>query len=538
VAVDDGLTLADLEGLDDDDLLEVVDRLPDVVVARLMASLKSEDAPKPTLSDTANLLGMRQAPYLDLMDERIERALAVADAGGSARLIVETPPRYGKSMRCSVALPVHVLRTRPGWPVVITSYSDDIAVGWGREVRRAVEAGAVEGVSVARDAGAVSAWQTTAGSRIAAMSVRRPLTGRGARLLVVDDPVKDMVDAMSSAMRNQVWDWWTSVASTRLEPGNVVVVVMTRWHEDDIVGRLLDPRFPGDPTDWDVLRIPAVAEDDDVLGREPGTPLTSVLVPGETVESAGERLAQIRETVGETVWAGLYQQRPVAVEGAMVKREWLRWWTTDPALVSDTCTLFDPASADMVVDSWDTALGGADYTVGQRWATKGSSRYLLDQHRSRDEFASVVETMRRWCSTPSDYGEQTPSLVLVEKTAAGAPLLSVLRSEVPTLKPVVPRGSKETRLLAVSPQIEGGHVRFPHPRQAPWVTALVDEMVAFPHGSHDDQVDALTQALDGTRTPRATVTVPVGRPTSPLSQRGALRRPDADGLASLRRPSV
>jgi len=308
--------------------------------------------------------------------------------------------------------------------------------------------------------------------------------------MIIDDPVKDRSEADSATYRQNVWDWWTDVASTRLAPGAPVVLILTRWHDDDLAGRLLAAE---DGHLWRVINIPAQADHDpaagetDLLGRE----------PGEYLESARGRTREqwdaIKIRAGSRTWNALYQGRPTPAEGGIFKRGWWQEYDTPRWVVRPDGSCFVPG-ADEVVQSWDMAFkdtSSSDYVVGQVWARWGVEVFLLDQVCERLSFVDTLHAVRslsaRWPQAVAKY---------VEDKANGTAVINALSRTVPGLIPVEPDGSKEARASAVSPFVEAGSVYLPAPELAPWAGAFIEEHAAFPHGAHDDQVDATSQALN------------------------------------------
>lgn len=240
--------------------------------------------------------------HLTYLSDRIAQAVKDVEQGRSRYLRVMMPPRMGKSTLITKYTPVWVLRKHPDWDVVLASHEGNFATSWGREIRRIIEGDPGLGVTLAPDAGAASEWETTAGGGVLARGVRGSLTGRGAKFLILDDVVKDFVDAHSEKGRQALWDWWLTVAQTRLEQPFLVIAVATRWHEDDFLGRLGSKEYEGDPDDWETIRLPAVADsEDDILGRVPGEPLLSPL-SDESIEEALTRWAKTKDSVGTYAW--------------------------------------------------------------------------------------------------------------------------------------------------------------------------------------------------------------------------------------------
>lgn len=421
----------------------------------------------------------------------------------------------------SIYAPVWLLRKHPDWKLMLTSHSPDLAASWGREVRRLIERNAATlGVMLAPDAKAVTRWETTAGGVMRSLSVGQSPTGEGAKVLLVDDPVRNFETAHSTPARNTLWDWWQADISLRLEPPSLTVVTMTRWHEDDLVGRILSRDYPGNPDDWEQIVLPAIAKDDDPIGRAPGDPLLSPLLPDETRAEALERFSSIRETLTLYQWSALFEQEPAPAMGAVFDTSAWRYWTHDPdkATADGRVRYFGPddLARSHVVSSWDATFKGtetSDYVVGQLWARNGANRFLLDQSRGRRTFTQTIAEMKRFLL--DGHGGKLARTHLIEDKANGPAIIDTLRDEVSGIKPVNPQGSKEARARAVTAPIESGNVYLPLTSEAEWVQGLIDEARLFPAGKHDDQVDAMTQALNELRQDgRAAVNVPGSRPGS------------------------
>lgn len=405
-------------------------------------------------------------PHLRALDD----ALLDVAAGRCDRLLVMMPPRHGKSQLCARAFPAWYVMRFAERRIVLASHEHDFAATWAWQAREIAMRYAEEvfGCSLVYGSQARDRWRLTNGSEMYATGVGGSLTGRGADVLIIDDPVKNATEALSKTYRERAWDWYTSTALTRLEPGGAVVLIMTRWHEDDLAGRVLE----SEPGRWRIIRFPAIAERDDMLGREPG----QALWPERFDEGA---LAAVREAIGEHWWAAMYQQRPAPREGYIVKAEWWRHWTELPDAFVE------------VVQSWDLAFtGSSSYVVGQVWAWDGRRAYLLDQERGHWDFPATLVAIKR-------LSERWPQArtKLIEETANAHAAMAMLQKDIGGFVPVRPTGSKEARARAVSAAIERGDVLIPDDKRAPWVREYVAEWTVFPLGANDDQVDATTQAL-------------------------------------------
>ncbi len=408
-------------------------------------------------------------PHVRLMSMAI--AAAVRKGG---LLIIEAPPRHSKSETVSRWLPVWYLSQYPDRHVVLASYSGTLAASNGRDVRnRIAEHGHRIGVQVASDSAAAERWHTTRGGSCTSVGVGGTLTGYGGHCLIVDDPIKDAEEAESEVMRSKVIEWFRSVLWTRREPGALVIVMATRWHQEDLSGWLLDHPELGKTITR--IRLPAIAEEEDALGRKPG----EALWPSR----AGlDELATARAGLGERWWNALFQQRPSSAEGAEIKRAWWRRYTELPV----------PSEAmDMRALSVDATFrdsDGSDYVVIQAWGIYGPRRYLLGQVRERMGFVDTVKAILTMRET------HRPNVIIVEAKANGDAIIETLEREgVAEIVPITPKASKVARARAASPQIEAGNVWLP---MTTFADALIEESAAFPLGKHDDMVDATSQLLN------------------------------------------
>lgn len=461
---------------------------PDVAEAARAAFLprrRGEDYATP--GDLARGLDSRtvRTQALDLIDEAL---VDVAD-GLCDRLIVTMPPQEGKSTRVSRRYPLWLLLRNPEMRIVVASYEHGVARRWGRAVRNDIAEHPDLGLAVRSDTSAAHEWQLHGHEGgIYCVGIGGALTGRPVDMMIIDDPVKGPKEADSATFRDTAWDWWESVGSTRLAPKAPAVVVMTRWHEDDLAGRLLRE----EPDTWRLLNIPAVADhrpedgETDPLGREPGQYMVSAR--RRTVE----QWQRIQHQRGSRVWNALYQGRPSPGEGLVFNRGWWRYFE-QPQWVEDD-GVCHALSFDEIIQSWDMAFkdtDGADFVVGQVWGRRGSKAFLLDQVRGRMSFVDTCLKVRalsaRWPQA---------SAKLIEDKANGTAVINQLQATVGGLIPVQPDGSKVARASAVSPFVEAGDVWLPGPSVRAWVDGFVDECAAFPLSSHDDQVDAASQALN------------------------------------------
>lgn len=456
-----------------------------------------EPAPPPrwaTPGDLAQFIDPRivQTPALDLIDAELVRAATTPDA----RLIISMPPQEGKSQRTSRSFPLWVLTQRPDTRIAIVSFEMSTARRWGRAIRDDIVTHSLDlGLRVRDDLSAQHEWQLAGhDGGVYAAGIGGALTGRPVDLLIIDDPIKDRRDAESQTIRDAAWDWWTDVGATRLAPGAPVVLILTRWHHDDLAGRLLAAE---DGHLWRVVNIPAQAEhrpergETDPLGRE----------PGEFMRSARGRTRQQWEAIklrslGRT-WNSLYQGRPSPDAGDVFPAEWARY--TEPLWVerADGTRWVPGVGTDPdleLVQSWDMTFKdtkSSDYVVGQVWLRNGTHAYLLDQVRARLSFTKTCDALlaltAKWPQAVAKF---------IEDKANGPAVINALAQRVGGMIPIEPEGSKYARAVAVSPFAHARNIVLPDPALLPNVEELLDEARAFPNGANDDTIDALSQAIN------------------------------------------
>jgi predicted phage terminase large subunit-like protein len=416
-------------------------------------------------------------------------------------IMVFMPPRMGKSELISRRLPAYIFGINPKARIISTSYSADLAQMLNRDVQRIIDAQEyrdifpntlLSGENV-RTA-AQGNWLRNNdifeivehGGVYRCAGVGGGITGMGANYILIDDVVKNQSEADSPTYRQKVWDWYLSTLFTRREKNCSMALVMTRWHEDDLAGRLLkqdaDAKKRGEPSmDWEIVKFPMVLESEPTPGdpRNQGEVLwpnkydlnETMIIKNVTTQNEGAR-----------VWNSLYQQEPVAREGSLIKRQWLnKFWREMPARF------------DEIIQSWDMTFKGgdrSDYVVGQVWGRIGAEKWMLDQARFQGGFTETVAAVKslsaKW---PKAH------LKLVEAKANGEAVIDSLKGQVSGIVGISPTDSKEARLNAVSPDFEAGNIILPDPSIAPWVHDYINELVGFPTARHDDCVDASTQAI-------------------------------------------
>ena len=425
--------------------------------------------------------------------ERLCSELDKLVTGENKRLMVFMPPRFGKSELGSRRFPAYILGRDPDAQIISTSYSADLSSRMNRDVQRIIDS--EEYYSIFPDttlskshlrAAAKGNYIRTSdmfeivGQRGAYKSagIGGGITGMGLTYGIIDDPFKNRKEAESKAIRDTVWDWYTSTFYTRLEKDARILIIMTRWQEDDLAGRLLKQAAENPEADqWKVISYPAIAEPPMGEGdpREEGEPLWPE-------KYSLDDLKKMKATLGTYEWSALYQQRPSPSEGNILNRGWWQYYRERPSNFDD------------VILSWDCAFKGnedSDFVVGQVWGRVGANKYLLDQVRGRMNLPQTLQAVRglsaKWPQARAK---------LIEDKANGPAVIQLLKNEIPGLLPVNPEGGKIVRATAASPEVEAGNVYLPDPSLAPWVHDFVEEAAAFPNGLNDDMVDCFSQALN------------------------------------------
>jgi predicted phage terminase large subunit-like protein len=413
--------------------------------------------------------------------DAIARQLERIASGEIRRLIITMPPRSMKSIAASVAFPAYLLGRDPTKQIVAVSYSDVLAEHLALKCLEVMESpwyrAAFPGTRLARGRMRRADFATTRGGGRFSTSIGGTLTGRGGNIILIDDPHKPE-DATSEVKRTAVLDWFKSTLLSRQnDPAtSAIVLIQQRVHEEDLAGMLLASGG------WTHLDLPAIAEEPQVidLGRR-GTlirPSGHLLHPERLSQAV---LDERRSELGSYLFAAQYQQRPAPLGGGLVKWNWFKTYLEPPI----------PASGDRIVQSWDTASKADeanDWSVCTTWRVRGRYAWLLDVHRVRLEFPELRRLI------PALAGRWQAKLILIEEAGSGVQLLQDLRhGGGHSIRGLVPKDDKPTRLLSVSHLIEGGQVAVPH--DAPWLAEFQREVTLFPNGKYDDQVDSLTQFL-------------------------------------------
>jgi predicted phage terminase large subunit-like protein len=411
--------------------------------------------------------------------KRMAEAFERVANGQTKRLIINMPPRHTKSEFASYLLPAWFLGRFPHKKVIQSSNTGELAVGFGRKVRNLVDSEVYKSVfpelSLQSDSKAAGRWNTSKGGDYFAIGVGGTVTGKGADLLIIDDPHSEQEAAMAASnpeVYDKVFEWYTSGPRQRLQPGGSIIIVMTRWAQRDLTGQVLKSAAQRGGEEWEVIEFPAILPS--------GNPLWPEFWSKEELEA-------LREELPNAKWQAQYQQNPVGNESAIIKRDWWKWWEAD-----------EPPRCDYILQTWDTAFEKtqrADYSAGTTWGVftndednSSANIILLDTYKKRVEWVDLKKDVLR------QYNDWEPDGMLIEKKASGAPLIYELRAMgIPVQEYTPGKGQdKIARLNSVSDIIASGKVWIPRTR---WAEELVDEIAAFPSGEHDDLVDATTLAL-------------------------------------------
>jgi predicted phage terminase large subunit-like protein len=400
--------------------------------------------------------------------------------GEMKRVIINMPPRHTKSEFASYLLPSWFLGLHPAKKVIQCSNTADLAVGFGRKVRNLVDseqyASVFPGVKLRQDSKAAGRWATNKNGEYFAIGVGGTVTGKGADLLIIDDPHSEQEAALAAGnpeIYQKVYEWYTSGPRQRLQPGGAIVIVMTRWGEADLTGRVLQDALKREKgEEWELIELPAIMPSGNPLWPE----FWSI-----------DELEALKEELPVSKWNAQYQQKPTGEEGALVKREWWKIWERER-----------PPNCEYVIQSWDTAFTKSersDYSACTVWGVfhmdedpKNVNVILLEAYQERLEFPELKEKAFEM------YNIWEPDTCIIEAKAAGSPLIfEMRRMGVPVQEYTPVRGNdKFVRINSVTDLFRSGKVWAPDTR---WAHELIEQMAAFPNAAHDDLVDSSTQAL-------------------------------------------
>lgn len=428
--------------------------------------------------------------------KRLGGLLMQIEMGQKDRIAVSMAPRFGKSQMISIYYPAWYLGKHPDHKLIMASHTADLAIDMARKVRNLMQSDLYQeifpNVKISADAKAAGKWNTTKGGEVFAAGVGGALAGRGANLAIVDDPLSEQdLKSGNTASLDVVYEWFRAGLRTRLMPGGRVAILHTRWHQRDLIGRLTkDALLNPDADQYEIFEFPAILEvpnplaDPENANYDPEAP--SVLQKSLWPEQWPlESLLRTKASMPAWQWNAQYQQTPTAQEAAIIKKDDIKWWTKE-----------SPPAVDYTVQAWDTALTTkerSDYSVCQTWGVWKDedgvdNLILLNRVKGKYEFPELKRTALQ------QVKDWAPDTVIVETKASGQPLVDEMRRSGIYVQEFSPGKGQDkiARVNAISDMFTSGQVWFP---ETWWASEVVDELLAFPAGEHDDDVDACTLAL-------------------------------------------
>lgn len=467
------------------DYSELISKIPDDEKPEILELLKKLEEAKDREAAREDYLSFVNRMWPSFIAGRHHKTMADAfervASGECKRLIINMAPRHTKSEFASYLLPAWFLGKFPHKKIIQTAHTAELATGFGRKVRNLVGSDDYQtvfpGIGLQSDSKAAGRWSTNKGGEYFAIGVGGAVTGKGADLLIIDDPHSEqeaMQGQFDPSVYDKVFEWYTSGPRQRLQPGGAIVIVMTRWSKRDLTGQILDASVKRDgSSEWEVIELPAIMPS--------GQPLWPEFWPLPELE-------KLKAELPISKWSAQYQQDPTSEEGALLKREWWRVWEKD-----------SPPPCDAILVSWDTAFKKterSDYSACTTWGIfyndeKGDpvpNIILLDAFKDKMEFPELKRTALE------HYKQWNPDMLIIEAKASGSPLIFELRAAgIPVTDFTPSRGQdKIARVNAITDLFASGAVWAPDTR---WAEEVIEECAAFPAGAHDDFVDSVSQAM-------------------------------------------
>ena len=470
-----------------EDLKRIISRLPKTEAVELLTMLDELEERKAVAHAQNDFLAFIAAvdPNYKFGThlKRLGNLLMDVEESKKDRIAVSMAPRMGKSQMISIYFPAWYLGRHPDHKVIVASHTADLAVVMARKVRNLLATPEYQRIfpntKIAADAKAAAQWNTTVGGEYFAIGVGGALAGRGAHLIIADDPLSEQdIKAGNTNSLDTTYEWFSAGLRTRLMPGGKICVLHTRWHQRDLIGRLLKDSAMNEGGDkYEAFEFPAILNE--------GTDNEKSIWPEQwSLESLQQTRASMHHIMWQ--WYAQYQQNPTAAEAAIIKRQWVRWWAHD-----------DPPDCDFLVQAFDTALTTkerSDFSVCQTWGVwtneedNSTNVILLNSVRGKYEYPELKQMAHE------QYEQWEPDSVVVEAKASGQPLIDELRRSGMFVQDFSPGKGQDkiARVNAVSDMFSSGHVWFP---ETAWASRTVEEILAFPAGEHDDEVDTMTLAL-------------------------------------------
>jgi len=414
-----------------------------------------------------------RSKHLELVCEYIEKILS----GDIKRLIISMPPQHGKSQSVTETLPSYYLGKNPSNRVIEASYGDDLARRFGRRNKQKINQFGKElfNIELSKSSSSDTDFEIEEhkGSMIS-RGIMAGITGQPADLIIIDDPIKNKEQATSETYRDKLWEEWLNSINTRLSANGKVILIQTRWSEDDLAGRLLD----NEAGKWTYINIPCEAEENDILGRTKGDALFPEI--GKDNKWLTEFKTSYTSKEGSMTWNALYQGQPTTLEGNMIKRKWLKYYKELPPQ-NYKCISVDATFKDGKKN---------DYVAIQVWGKRNYDYYLIDRIKAKMDFPTTLQAIINMRM------KHPVNAVFIEDKANGSAIISMLRKQMDSIIDINPEGGKVARVNAIAPLYESGNVYIP---EKEWTNDYVNELVGFPNSKNDDEVDATSQALNRLR---------------------------------------
>ena len=466
-------------------MLLLLPTLPDAEKRDFLIKLELHEQAAKVENAQNNFLDFVHTVWPNFIDgahhKRMAKAFERVAKGEVKRLIINMPPRHTKSEFASYLLPAWFLGKYPQKKVIQTSHTAELAVGFGRKVRNLVDSDIYKsifpGVGLQADSKAAGRWATNFGGDYFAIGIGGAVTGKGADILIIDDPHSEQEAALSETnpeIYDKTYEWYTSGPRQRLQPGGAIVVVMTRWSKKDLTGQVIKSAMQRSGEEWEVIEFPAILPS--------GNPLWPQFWSLKELEA-------LREELPSGKWMAQYMQAPTSDVSAIIKREWWKYWEEDR-----------PPSCEFVIQSWDTAFlktQRADFSACTTWGVfykdddtgrPQANIILLNSFKERMEFPRLKQ------KAMEEYKDWEPDSLIVEAKASGSPLIFELRAMGIPVQDFTPSkgNDKISRLNSIADIFASGRVWVPQTR---WAEELVEEVASFPSGEHDDLVDSMTGAI-------------------------------------------
>lgn len=445
--------------------------------------------------------------HIDFICNKIDLFLSnkmIVDGDVIDVLCFSLPPQHGKSMCLTETLPSYYLGKYPTNRVILTGYSDAFAQKFSRRNKEKIQrfGNSIYGINISKKKESTKEFEldNELGSCIA-RGIQSGITGNPADLIIVDDPIKTREEAESETIREKIWDEYLNSLKTRLSAKGKIIVIQTRWHEDDLIGRI--EKYE---TNYEYYNIPCEAQEHDLIDRPKGDSLFPGIGKDNTWKDKIKKSYLNDPDKGYRAWLSLFQGQPNTIEGNKIKRWWFNYWQYEGKLIkpqffqkNETSYVkkyaeFIPDYFDDTVQSWDCSFKKtekSDMVCGTVWGRRLQKYYLLDMVNKKMDIIETMEGIKA-------FKEKYPriSSTFIEDKANGSAVIQMLGSKLPGIIPIEPDGGKEARVNAVSPALESGNVYIPHPSYFNWVNEFLDQCCKFPEATYDDIVDSTSQALN------------------------------------------